>query len=337
MDTTDFHFEDPRLLAVAGLAGVVLFLALCWTEHRRRQGLAGFAASRLLARLTIGYSSARRRAKDVALSVAFALLVACFAGPRWGVEVSSQKGSTEDVVFALDVSKSMLVGDMSPTRLARAKAAIANFVRRKGTGNVGLVAFAGQAFLQCPLTRDYDAFYRTLEETDTGSIQVPGTDLGRAIEESELAFYSNRSRKLLIILTDGEDLEAGGVEMAKKLKRKGLVVHTVGVGTPSGGPIRTINTIGSLDTLKDQDGEEILSRLDEQTLGQVADAAGGRFVRLGQAGEGMEALRLAIQAGTDERGVGRRGVPREEWFIAAALLLLVLESLVSTRRQTASP
>ena len=161
-----------------------------------------------------------------------------------------QKGATEDVVFALDVSKSMLVADMSPTRLARAKVAIANFIRRKGTGNVGLIAFSGQAFLQCPLTRDYDAFFRTLEETDTGSIQVAGTDIGRAIEEAELAFYSNRNRKLLIILTDGEDLESGGVEMAKKLKRKGLVVHAVGVGTPSGGPIRVIGETGSIETLK---------------------------------------------------------------------------------------
>jgi Ca-activated chloride channel family protein len=241
------------------------------------------------------------------------------------------------VVFALDVSKSMLVSDMSPTRLARAKVAIANFIRRKGTGNVGLVAFSGQAFLQCPLTRDYDAFFRTLEETDTGSIQVVGTDIGRAIEEAELAFYSNRNRKLLIILTDGEDLEAGGIEMAKQLKRKGLVVHTVGVGTPSGGPIRVISTIGSIETLKDKDGEEVTSRLDEKTLAAIAAAAGGRFVRLGQAGEGMEALRLAIQAGTDERGAGRRGIPREEWFIGAALLLLVLESLISTRRKTITP
>ena len=334
MDTADFHFEHPRVLAVAVLGGLLLFAALCWAERRRRRGLARFAAARLLASLTAGYSSARRRTKDVVLSLAFALLVACFAGPRWGVEVSRQKGATEDVVFALDVSKSMLVADMSPTRLARAKAAIANFTRRKGTGNVGLVAFAGQAFLQCPLTRDYDAFFRTLEETDTGSIQVPGTDLGRAIEEAELAFYSDRNRKLLIILTDGEDLEAGGVEMAKKLRRKGLVVHTVGVGTPSGGPIRVIGASGALDTLKDKDGEEVLSRLDEKTLGAIAEAAGGRFVRLGQAGEGMEALRLAIQAGTDGTGATRRGVPREEWFLSLALALVVLESLLSTRRSS---
>jgi Ca-activated chloride channel family protein len=337
MDTADFHFEQPGALALAALAGVVLFVGLCWAERRRRRGLAGFAAAHLLARLTAGYSAARRRSKDVALAVAFALLLACFAGPRWGVEVTAQKGATEDVVFALDVSKSMLVSDMSPTRLARAKASIANFVRRKGTGNVGLVAFAGQAFLQCPLTRDYDAFFRTLEETDSGTIQVTGTDLGRALEEAELAFYSNRNRKLLIILTDGEDLEAGGVEMARSLKRKGLVVHAVGVGTPSGGPIRVISSVGSLETMKDAQGEEVLSRLDEKTLGEIAEATGGRFLRLGQAGEGMEALRLAIQAGTDERGAGRRGIPREEWFIGAALLLLVLESLISTRRKAIQP
>ncbi len=337
MDTADFHFEEPWLLAVAAGVGFALFVALRWAEHRRRRGLAEFASARALERLTASYSGGRRLTKDVVVAVAAALIAAGFAGPRWGVETTTARGATEDVIFALDVSKSMLVADMSPTRLARAKAAIANFVRRKGTGNVGLVAFAGQAFLQCPLTRDYDAFFRTLEETDPTSIQVAGTDLGRAVEEAELGFYSNRNRKLLIILTDGEDLEAGGIETAKKLKRKGLVVHAVGVGTPSGGPIRAIGATGSVETLRDAGGEEVLSRLDEKTLGEIAAATGGRFVRLGQAGEGMEALRLAIQAGTDERGAGRRGVPREEWFLGLALLLLVAESLLSTRRRPPTP
>ncbi len=337
MDSADFHFEQPWLLAVAIVGGIAAFAALRWTERRRRLGLADFAASRLLSQLTAGYSAARRTTKDIALSAAVILLGAAFAGPRWGIEVSQQRGATEDVVFALDVSKSMLVADMSPTRLARAKAAIANFVKRKGTGNVGLVAFAGQAFLQCPLTRDYDAFFRSLEETDTTSIQVPGTDIGRALEEAELAFYSNRNRKLLILLTDGEDLEAGGIESAKKLKRRGLVVHAVGVGTPAGGPIRVLSAMGAVDTLKDSAGEEIRSRLDEKTLGELAGSTGGRFIRLGQTGEGMEALRLAIQAGTDENGSGRRGIPREEWLIAAALLLLIIESLTSTRRAAARP
>ena len=261
-------------------------------------------------------------------------MMAALAGPRWGRETSSEPTASEDVIFVLDVSKSMLVADMRPNRLTRAKASIANFVKRKGTGNVGLVAFAGQAFLQCPLTRDYDAFFRTLDETDTSSIQVSGTDIGRAIEEAELAFSSGRNRKLVIIMTDGEDLEAGGVEAAKKLARKGLVIHAVGVGTPSGGPINIITPLGAIETLKNSGGEEVLSRLDEDTMQKLAESTGGRFVRLGQAGEGMESLRLAIQAGTDALGSMRQGIPREEWFLSAVLLLLIGESLYSTRRRT---
>ncbi len=334
MDFADFHFATTWLALAAPAAGAALFAGLRWTELRRRRGLATFAAERLLARLTAGYSASRRLTKDLALALSAALLLAALAGPRWGRETTEAKAAAEDVVFVLDVSKSMLVADMRPNRLARAKASIGNFIRRKGTGSVGLVAFSGSGFLQCPLTRDYDAFFRTLEETDTASIQVPGTDLGRALIEAELAFAPNRNRKLVIILTDGEDLEAGGVDTAKKLARQGLVVHTVGVGTPAGGTITVINDVGAADTLK-SGGTEVLSRLDEDTLTKVAEATNGRYVRLGQAGEGMEALRLAIQAGTDATGSARRGVPREEWFLALALLLLVAESLLSTRRPTA--
>lgn len=334
MDFADFHFATTWLALAAPAAGAALFAGLRWTELRRRRGLATFAAERLLARLTAGYSATRRLTKDIALALAAALLLAALAGPRWGRETTEAKAAAEDVVFVLDVSKSMLVADMRPNRLARAKASIGNFIRRKGTGSVGLVAFSGSGFLQCPLTRDYDAFFRTLEETDTASIQVPGTDLGRALTEAELAFAPNRNRKLVIILTDGEDLEAGGIDTAKKLARQGLVVHTVGVGTPAGGTITVINDVGAADTLK-SGGTEVLSRLDEDTLTKVAEATNGRYVRLGQAGEGMEALRLAIQAGTDATGSARRGVPREEWFLTLALLLLVAESLLSTRRRTA--
>lgn len=334
MDFADFHFATTWLALAAPAAGAALFAGLRWTELRRRRGLATFAAERLLARLTAGYSGTRRLTKDIALALSAALLLAALAGPRWGRETTEAKAAAEDVVFVLDVSKSMLVADMRPNRLARAKASIGNFIRRKGTGSVGLVAFSGSGFLQCPLTRDYDAFFRTLEETDTASIQVPGTDLGRALTEAELAFAPNRNRKLVIILTDGEDLEAGGIDTAKKLARQGLVVHTVGVGTPAGGTITVINDVGAADTLK-SGGTEVLSRLDEDTLTKVAEATNGRYVRLGQAGEGMEALRLAIQAGTDATGSARRGVPREEWFLTLALLLLVAESLLSTRRPTA--
>lgn len=331
---SDFHFESPWLLALGFVLAAALFMLLRWSQNKRQRSLATFAAERLLAQLIANFSAPRRLTKDIALALAALLMMAALAGPRWGRETSSEPTASEDVIFVLDVSKSMLVADMRPNRLTRAKASIANFVKRKGTGNVGLVAFAGQAFLQCPLTRDYDAFFRTLDETDTSSIQVSGTDIGRAIEEAELAFSSGRNRKLVIIMTDGEDLEAGGVEAAKKLARKGLVIHAVGVGTPSGGPINIITPLGAIEALKNSGGEEVLSRLDEETLHKLAESTGGRFVRLGQAGEGMESLRLAIQAGTDALGSMRQGIPREEWFLSAVLLLLIGESLYSTRRRT---
>ncbi len=334
MDFSDFHFESPWLLVLGFVVAAAPFMLLRWSQNRRQRSLATFAAERLLAQLTANFSAPRRLTKDLALALASLLMMAALAGPRWGRETSSEPTASEDVIFVLDVSKSMLVADMRPNRLTRAKASIANFIKRKGTGNVGLVAFAGQAFLQCPLTRDYDAFFRTLDETDTSSIQVSGTDIGRAIEEAELAFSSGRNRKLVIIMTDGEDLEAGGVEAAKKLARKGLVIHAVGVGTPSGGPINIITPLGAIEALKNSGGEEVLSRLDEDTMQKLAESTGGRFVRLGQAGEGMESLRLAIQAGTDALDSMRQGIPREEWFLSAVLLLLIGESLYSTRRRT---
>ncbi len=336
MDFSDPHFERPLLLLSALLVAGLAFAGLRWAEHRRLTGLAGFAAERLLNRLLSGHSAGRRLTKDLAVAAAVLLLGFAAAGPRWGYRTTAARASTEDVVFVLDVSKSMMAGDARPSRLARAKSSVAAFVKAKGTGSVGLVAFAGQAFLQCPLTRDYDAFHRALEETDTGVIQGPGTDIGRALEEAEAAFAPNRSRKLVILITDGEDLEAGGVDAAKSLARKGMVTHTVGVGTAAGGTISVVGALGTLETLKDSEGAPVVSRLDEATLAKVAEAAGGRFLLLGTAGEGMEALRLAVEAGTDSAHAGRQGVPREEWFVALALLLIVAETLLSTRRRDAA-
>ena len=334
MDLTDPHLVRPWALALTLI--VVLALAVLHLRHasRRSSRLAGLMDPRAVARGLSGLSTARRNAKVTLALLALALLGAAAAGPRWGVVQVEQTAAAEDVVFVLDTSRSMLVRDLRPARLDRAKAAITSFVQRKGTGSVGLVAFAGQAFLQCPLTRDYDAFYRALAETDTRSIPVSGTDIARALEESEGAFASNRNRKLVLLLTDGEDLEAGGVEMARKLARKGLVVHTVGVGTEAGGTITVVGPDGLPDTLRDAEGNPVTSRLDEETLAKVAEATRGRYVRLGQAGEGLEALRLAIQAGTDTQGGGRTGIPRESLFVSLALLLMLIESLLSDRRKS---
>ncbi len=190
MDFTDPHFVRPWVLG-ASAAGVLILAVLLATAARRRpERLAGFLSGRALLRHLSGVSSLRRGLRATLALLALMFLGIAAAGPRWGATTVEEKPAAEDVVFVLDTSKSMLVRDMRPSRLERAKTSIAAFVRRKGTGSVGLVAFSGQAFLQCPLTRDYDGFFRVLGETDTRAIPVAGTDIARALEEAELGVPS---------------------------------------------------------------------------------------------------------------------------------------------------
>ena len=156
-----------------------------------------------------------------------------------------------------------------------------------GRGRVGLVAFAGQAFLQCPLTFDYDAFREALLAVDEKTIPVPGTDIGRALDEAFLAMEKNDRRKIMVLVTDGEDLEKGGVAEAKRLAGKGVVVFTLGVGTPAGSPIQVAPEGARPDYVRDRSGAVVVSRLDETTLRAIAEATHGRYQALGALGEGM--------------------------------------------------
>jgi Ca-activated chloride channel family protein len=199
------------------------------------------------------------------------------ARPQWGQETDTSAASGEDTIFLLDTSKSMLAADVRPNRLERAKLAIEDYLRRHGRGRVGLVVFAGQAFLQCPLTLDYDAFSDTLRSIDVNAIPVPGSDLGRALDEGSRALEKNEGRKLLVLLTDGEDLAGAGVRKAAELVKKDIVIYTVGVGTPAGSVIQVPAEPGGLQPLLDGEGRPVVSKLDEKTLEQIAKSTGGEY------------------------------------------------------------
>jgi Ca-activated chloride channel homolog len=235
----------------------------------------------------------------------------------------------------LDCSRSMLATDVSPNRLERAKYSILDFVRRQSHGRVGLVAFAGSAFIQCPLTFDYDAFEETLLDMDADTIPIPGTDIGRALNEAYRAMDKNSRRKLIVLVTDGEDLEKDGVTAAKSLATNGVVVFTIGVGTPAGQEIHYVNVAGKTELVRDAQGNVVHSRLDEQTLREIAEATGGRYFPLGESGDGLIQVRSAVRA-LDTAGNARRTANRVDHFhlpIALALALVVAESLISTRKK----
>ncbi|MFO1488940.1 MAG: VWA domain-containing protein [Verrucomicrobiota bacterium] len=336
MDFSHPHFEAPHWLALAVIAPVCLLLLFRYATKRRQEQLGQLASPRFVAELSRSHSPARRAFKNLLLMLACVCVGLALARPQWGELKSTGEWLGEDMVFVLDCSNSMLSTDTRPNRLQRAKFAILDFVRRHGRGRVGLVAFAGGSFLQCPLTLDYDVFETSLQAMDEKTIPVPGTDIGRALKEAAQAMPKESRRKLVVLVTDGEDLENNGVKAAEALATNGVVIYTVGVGSPTGSEIRILNPAGQEEVVRDAKGEAVLSRLDEKTLEDIARAAGGQYHPLGPLGEGLARVRLAVEnqdASANPSRTQTRGVDRYYWPVAGLLLLIVAESLIGTRRR----
>lgn len=330
------HFAEPRWLWLAVLGPLLLLALQFYAARARRRQLAQIAAPDFLANLTHSHSPVRRMIKNFLLVLAMAGIGFAMARPQWGTREIASQNLSEDIVFAMDCSRSMLAADVSPNRLQRAKMAVQDFVRRHTNGRVGLVAFAGQAFLLCPLTFDHGAFEDALLAMDEKSIVVPGSDVGRALDESFRAIEKMDRKKVIVLITDGEDLEKGGVKVAKTLAEKGVVVFTVGVGTEAGAEIRVTNDQGQQELVRDSKGEVVRSHLDEPTLRAIAQATKGSYEPLGALGEGLAKVRLAVESKDFDSGgspAQRFGVDRFHFFVAAVLVLLVVESLVGTRKR----
>jgi len=335
MNFANPHFAEPRWLWLGFVGPVVLIALHRYAAWARGKDLGQLASPDSLGKLTRSHSPLRRAVKNVLLVVAVAAMGLALARPQWGEQAEKSHLFGQDIVFVLDCSRSMLATDVTPTRLLRAKLAIQDFVQRQAHGRLGLVAFAGQAFLQCPLTFDYGAFHDALALIDDRTIPVPGTDVGRALDEAFQAMDKGDRQKLMVLLTDGEDLESAGVKTAEVLGKKGVVIFTLGVGTPAGSEIQMMTEQGRMELVRDSKGEVVHSRLDEPTLRQIAEVTHGAYYRLGPVGEGLARVRLALEnlKGASSASPSRKlGVDRFHLPVALALGLLVLESLIGTRR-----
>lgn len=335
MSFAQIQFVAPGWLWLAILAPLAFGLLCVYAARARKRQLDALAEPDLQARLLPSHSPRRRWFKQAMLGACLAAIGLALARPQWGHHTQTTDLQGEDIMLVLDCSKSMLATDVQPNRLVRAKLAIQDFVQTRARGRVGLVAFAGQAFVQCPLTFDYDAFRECLMAVDEKTIPVQGTDLARALDEASNAMEKDARRKLILLVTDGEDLEREGLKKARELAEAGVVVYTVGVGTPDGRALQVVGENGVLDFLRDDKQQVVTSRLDENTLRSIAAETGGIYQPLGALGQGMIKVRDTIQtAGARaHRGVQTFGVDRFHWFVAAALVLMVMESLIGTRRR----
>ncbi len=332
------RFDHPWWLP----AGLLACLVLIWMWHRydRRQhaALARFVSAHLRRQLTRSISVARRRAQRGLYLAALACLFVALAGPLVGYywEKISRRGI--DIVFAIDTSRSMSTPDVKPDRLTRAKLAIDDFAGHLDGDAVGIVAFAGRAFLVCPITLDYGAFHETLSSIDTNTIPRGGTNLSRAIQQAQAALRRRPgSDKILILVTDGEDLEGSALTAARSAAQQdGLKIYTVGVGTAAGDLIPIPPAEGG-GFVKDDTGAFVKSRLDEPALKAIAAATGGIYAPLGAQGEGVEAIFKSVFGSTAKHDLAFRQrkiyIERYQWPLAASLGLLLASLLIGTRRR----
>ncbi len=337
----DPGFLAPVWLGFGLLAVAAVVLLELGSNRQRKQAIRLFAASHLVQALTASVSPARRLLKRVLLITAMALLFVALARPHLFNDWRDIDRTGLDVLIAVDCSKSMLTEDVKPNRLERAKLALSDFADQLPDNRLGLIAFAGDAFLQCPLTIDHDAFQNALRELDTDTIPRPGTDIATAIDTAVDALKSQPNNlKILVLVTDGEDLEGHVIDEAKVAAQNGVRIYTVGVGTPEGGTIPLRDDSGAVMQMRDSSGEVVQSKLDEETLRQIASLTGGAYAPLGQRGEGLDEIYNRYIAPLPKQNMEERRekvpIERFEWPLAMALLLLVWEFLINERKPAAA-
>jgi Ca-activated chloride channel family protein len=332
METAALSFERAWVLNALWLLPLVLAL-FWWSEQRRRTAIGRIVAPKLRALLAGNASPLRRWFRSACVIGALALLIGALAGPRLGYDTLEVPHRGRDVIIAVDVSRSMLAQDIPPSRLDRAKLFAEDLVSELGGDRIGLVAFAGSAFLQAPLTLDHGAVLTAVDELDTAVIPKGGTNLDAAISTADEAFGKAEGfSRAIVIVSDGEELSADGVAAARNASRQGVRIFTVGVGSPEGSEIPD----GIGEFIRDPDTSKVVtSKLDEARMKEIAEATGGFYTRLDDGAAALIATEgIGKMAESDiTANSSRRPIERYQWPLGAAIALLMLQSLVGERRR----
>jgi Ca-activated chloride channel family protein len=330
------NFAALEYLYLLWILPAMVLLAV-YSFRKKDQLLRLFADTELWGRLMPDVHRRRQTLKFLLLLAAVGLLLTAFLRPRWGFHWEEIKRKGVDIIVAIDVSESMLAEDIQPNRLERAKREITDLVGMLRGDRVGLIAFAGAAFLECPLTLDYGSFRIFLDYLDTELIPVPGTAIGEAIQTAIRAFSTERrASKALILITDGEDHPGQAEKAAEAAKEKGIRIFTIGIGSEEGAPIPLPG--GKGDFKKDRKGQVVLSKLQETALQKIALTTGGSYVRSVSGDMDLkkiyeEEIRGKMEAGELKSTKKRRWEERFQWFLFGSILLLALESILPDRKR----
>lgn len=326
------RFSNPGFLILLLLIPLLIaFYVFVFRQKKRMMSV--FGSPKLLEKLFDPESTKRQKLKSLLLVLAGFFIILALCGPQIGTKMSEVKRHGVDILIAIDCSKSMLAEDMEPNRLEKAKRELTALIDRTQGDRVGIIAFAGQAFLQCPLTLDYNAAKMFLGIIDTNLIPQPGTAIGQAIRLAVKSFsQKERKYKVLVLLTDGEDHESNPLDAVDDAKKEGVRIYTVGFGNPQGELIPLKDEKGNLSGYqKDRKGETVLSKLDEMLLQKIALQTGGKYYH--STGGEIELDRIYEDiSGMDKKELQSRLLSlyedRFQYFVFIGILLLIAEFLI---------
>jgi len=326
------HISYFWLLAALPVFWILFVFYLRW----RKQRMKHLADSNLL-RTIMPDVSARKPWVHITLwSIAIVFLVIAAAGPQFGSKLEEAKREGVELMVCLDVSNSMLAEDLSPNRLERAKRAVEKLIKRLRSDKIGMIVFAGQAYVQLPITTDYGAAKLFINNVNTNTVNVQGTAIGNAIDLAMESFdMESQTSKAIIIISDGENHEDDALKAARKANELGIIVHTIGMGSEDGAPIPLYRGKQQIGFKRDKSGNTVVTKLNETMLADVANAGGGQFIRATNADAGLDYVFDEIEKmETTEFGtkVYTDYEDRFQYPLALALIFLLLDILIGNNQ-----
>lgn len=299
--------------------------------------MESFAERDLLVHMAPSMDGKKQKIKALFILLSVSAIALSLMRPQWGFEWKEVTRSGLDILIAIDTSKSMLAEDVKPNRLERSRLAVKDLIQKLHGDRIGLIAFAGSAFLQCPLTVDYSGFMLSLDDLNVNTLPKGGTSLSNAIETALDSYEGGKKKyKALVIITDGEDHEGNAAEWAERAKEQGIKISTIGIGTREGELIPVTDESGNRTFLKDRSGNVVKSRLDEKTLQDIALATGGSYVKATATEFGLDLLYEEKLSKMEKREVEnkmiRKYYERYQIPLAIALLLLCIEPFIRERK-----
>ncbi len=337
MESSILRFENPQylywLLIIPVLVAIYVLIRL-WNKRQ----FGRFANVKLRGYLVPMFSNARANTKFVIFNLIIALLIIGAANLQSGSKMEKVKREGIDLFLCVDISNSMHAEDIAPNRLERSKQAISKLISKLGGDRIGIIVFAGNAYVQLPITTDYSAAKMFLSTVDTDLIPTQGTEIGRAIELAIKSFGENEHNKAIVIISDGEDHENGdAVKAAQDAAKYGIKIYTIGMGLDEGAPIPLYNKYGKKTGYKkDKDGNIIITKLDDNILRQIAEIGDGLYVRASNSNVGLDKIYEDInktEKSEIESSVFTDYDDQFQWFVGAAILLLIIEILLSSGKK----